>query len=39
MRIRELEDVLRLVDELPESRQQACVNALESFVEDWRRRG
>jgi hypothetical protein len=35
MRIKELEDVLRLIDELPERRQRECVKVLERIVEDW----
>ena len=35
MHIKELEDVLKLVDELPEKRQRACVLFLAKIVKDW----
>jgi hypothetical protein len=34
-RIKELDDVLKLVDELPRERQLKCVHTLSLYVQDW----
>ena len=38
MRIRELADVLRLVDELPREQQLLCVRSLIAYVDGWEAR-
>ena len=35
MRIKELEDVLKLVDEMPPEHQMKCAKSLMWYVEDW----
>ena len=38
MRIKELDDMLRLVDDLPPEYQRDCVRGLQHHVEDWEAR-